>query len=47
MLTEKEKMLAGEWYDANFAESLGEERLKVKDLCCDNSSLKYTNTYLI
>lgn len=39
MLTEKEKMLAGEWYDANFDESLGEERLKVKDLCCE---LNYT-----
>ena len=33
-MTEKEKMLAGEWYNANFDKDLFEERMKVKDLCC-------------
>ncbi|PHK48910.1 sugar O-acetyltransferase [Staphylococcus edaphicus] len=32
-MSEKEKMLAGEWYDANFDESLDVERMKAKDLC--------------
>ncbi|RIP37176.1 sugar O-acetyltransferase [Staphylococcus gallinarum] len=38
-MTEKEKMLAGEWYDANFDKKLSEERMRVKDLCCQ---LNYT-----
>ena len=33
-MTEKDKMLAGEWYNANFDEALFEERMAVKDLCC-------------
>ncbi|MBR2179168.1 MAG: sugar O-acetyltransferase [Selenomonadaceae bacterium] len=33
-MTEKDKMLAGEWYNANFDEALIEERMTVKDLCC-------------
>ena len=33
-MTEKDKMLAGEWYNANFDEALIEERTLVKDLCC-------------
>jgi len=32
-VTEKEKMLAGQWYNANFDEKLIEERAIVKDLC--------------
>ena len=32
-MTEKEKMLAGLLYDANYNEALMEERLKCKDLC--------------
>ncbi|WP_436870853.1 sugar O-acetyltransferase [Staphylococcus arlettae] len=32
-MNEKEKMLAGEWYDANFNEELAQERLDAKDLC--------------
>ena len=32
-MTEKEKMLKGEWHDANFDESLIEERRKA-ELCC-------------
>lgn len=34
-MTEKEKMLAGQWYDANFDASLIEERAFVKDLCLE------------
>lgn len=32
-MTEKEKMLAGEWYDANFDKALLEERGKAELLC--------------
>ena len=32
-MTEKEKMLAGEWYNANFDKELIEERVVAKDLC--------------
>ena len=32
-MTEKEKMLAGEWYNANFDKELIEERVIAKDLC--------------
>ncbi|MEQ6020347.1 sugar O-acetyltransferase [Staphylococcus saccharolyticus] len=32
-MTEKEKMLAHEWFDANFDEELKSNRLKAKDLC--------------
>jgi len=34
-LTEKEKMLAGQWYNANFDTRLIEERAFVKDLCLE------------
>ena len=34
-LTEKEKMLAGQWYNANFDPKLIEERAFVKDLCLE------------
>ena len=39
-LTEKEKMLAGQWYDANFDESLRVERAVVKDLCLEFNSTR-------
>ncbi len=34
-MTEKEKMLAGQWYDANSDTRLIEERALVKDLCLE------------
>lgn len=34
-MTEKEKMLKGEWHDANFDNSLIEERSKAASLCFD------------
>ena len=34
-MTEKEKMLAGQWYNANFDAALIEERAIVKDLCLE------------
>ena len=34
-MTEKEKMLAGQWYNANFDTRLIEERALVKDLCLE------------
>ena len=34
-LTEKEKMLAGQWYNANFDEHLAHERATVKDFCLE------------
>lgn len=34
-LTEKEKMLAGQWYNANFDAQLMQERALVKDLCLE------------
>ncbi len=40
-MTEKEKMLAGMIYDANYNEELSQDRNKVKDLCFEyNYSLK-------
>ena len=33
MLTEKDKMLRGEWYNANFDKELIDERMYAKDLC--------------
>lgn len=34
-MTEKEKMLAHQWYDANFDDELKKDRLKAKELCFD------------
>lgn len=39
-MSEKEKMLAGDWYDANFDESLDGERMKAKDLCFELNHIK-------
>lgn len=44
MKTEKEKMLEGLWYDANFDEELVEERNKAKDLCYELNQTRPTNT---
>lgn len=39
-MTEKEKMLAGKIYNANYDEDLAKERLKAKDLCYEYNHLK-------
>ena len=38
-MTEKEKMLAGMIYDANYNEELAEERRKAKDLCYEYNQI--------
>lgn len=42
-MSEKEKMLAGEIYNANYDEELIEERIKAKDLCYEYNNLKPSN----
>lgn len=42
-MTEKEKMLAGEIYDANFNKELIGERMKAQDLCYKYNSIKPSN----
>lgn len=42
-MTEKEKMVTGELYDANYNKELAEERLKAKDLCYEYNQLKPSN----
>lgn len=39
-VTEKDKMLAGELYDANYNEDLIKERFKVQDLCFEYNNIK-------
>lgn len=39
-MTEQEKMIAGELYDANYNDDLEKERLKAKDLCYEFNCLK-------
>lgn len=39
-MSEKDKMLAGEIYDANYDEELLKERMKTKDMCYEYNSLK-------
>ncbi len=39
-MTEKEKMLLGEIYNANYDKELIEERVRVKDLCFEYNNLK-------
>lgn len=39
-MTEKEKMLLGEIYNANYDKELIEERFRVKDLCFEYNNLK-------
>lgn len=38
-MSEKEKMLAGELYDANYNDELEKERLKAKDLCYEYNNI--------
>lgn len=38
-MSEKEKMLSGEWYEPIFDKELASERAKVKDLCHEYNSL--------
>ncbi|WP_436951118.1 sugar O-acetyltransferase [Staphylococcus shinii] len=42
-MSEKDKMLVGEWYDANNDENLGTERVKAKDLCFDLNQVRPSN----
>lgn len=42
-MNEKEKMLAGELYDANYNKELAEERQKAKDLCYEYNQIKPSN----
>lgn len=42
-MTEKDKMLAGELYDANYNEELINERINTKDLCYEYNNLKPSN----
>lgn len=42
-MSEKEKMLAGELYDANYNKNLENEREKAKDLCYEFNNLKPSN----
>lgn len=39
-MTEKEKMLAGMWYDANNDQDLIEQRIIAKDLCFDLNNIR-------
>lgn len=39
-MTEKEKMLTGELYDANYDKELINDRYKVKDICYKYNNLK-------
>ena len=42
-MLEKDKMLAGELYDANYNKDLEKERVKAKDLCYEFNNLKPSN----
>ncbi|MFU0761429.1 sugar O-acetyltransferase [Staphylococcus pasteuri] len=42
-MTEKEKMLAYQWYDANFDNELIEDRKKAKDLCFEYNHTRPSN----
>lgn len=39
-MSEKDKMLAGELYDANYDKALIEDRYKAKDICFEYNNLK-------
>lgn len=43
-MTEKEKMFAGQWYDANFDADLIRERALVKDLCFELNATKLSDS---
>ena len=39
-MSEKDKMLAGELYDANYNKELIEDRYKAKDICFEYNNLR-------
>ena len=43
-MTEKDKMLAGEWYNANFDKELIDERIYAKDLCFQLNNTRPNDT---
>lgn len=43
-MTEKEKMLAEKWYDANFDQDLINERARAKDICFELNHTKPSDT---
>ncbi|RIL71447.1 sugar O-acetyltransferase [Staphylococcus devriesei] len=43
-MTEKEKMLAHKWYDANFDEELSDDRKRAKDLCFEFNQTRPSHT---
>ena len=42
-MSEKDKMLAGEIYDANYDKELIKERFKIKDKCFEYNNVKPSN----
>lgn len=42
-MSEKDKMLAGEIYDANYDKELMQERIKIKDKCFEYNNIKPSN----
>lgn len=42
-MTEKDKMLAHQWYDANFDEALDADRVRAKDLCFELNHTRPSN----
>ena len=42
-MTEKEKMLAHQWYDVNFDDELKEDRLQAKELCFEYNHTRPSN----
>lgn len=40
MMSEKEKMKSGQWYDANYAQELLDARKKAQDLCFELNQIK-------
>ena len=42
-MTEKEKMLAHQMYDANYNEELHDERIAAKELCWEYNQLRPSN----
>ncbi|GAA5597928.1 hypothetical protein Sauau04_01413 [Staphylococcus aureus] len=43
-MTEKEKMLAEKWYDANFDQDLINERARAKDICFELNHTRPSDT---
>ena len=45
-MTEKEKMLAHQMYDANYNKELHDERIAAKELCWEYNPVSYTHLTL-